>query len=1129
MADALTPEQYKFIQLCVKGLSDLNLAGSADHKERLKLELKEINVQAEHEYFLTLVNKKLRFSRNENNLLVAVLLGICDTVDMNSPPAYIQGEFPDIDMDYLPEIQKWIKNDWAPKKFGRENVCSITAYGKLGIKSSILDMTKIYGISKDEIQGITTSMEDKDDEGEILKWDKALSMYPAFKAYCEKNPEIASLAQTLISRRKSASMHAGGLIISSVPISDFVPLEVRSVDKDNKYGVIVSAWSEGQATQDLGPVGLVKFDVLVVDGLMQIALTCDLLRKRRGIESVCALPNRRNWSDTSYLDDPASIAMANRADLKCCFQFGSEGIRKLVKKGGVTCFDDIATYSAIFRPGPLGMGMGERFCLRKRGLEEYELHPLLQPILGPTYGVMAYQEQVMKILNIVGNIPLIHCEKIRKAISKKKVELFAKYKEMFLINGQKNLGESLEYVQNLWETIESFADYGFNKSMTIGTKIASVDSIKQIQDFVPGDVVYCVNERGETVETEVIALHDHGEIEGFEVTFDDGHKVTCSINHKFLTEKGQVSLENICRLHLTILCDQQDRSVYAQEETGRMEDGLRSLLRASIVKRQSVSSSYSSSQGQNVERRMYKERKCDASSIEHGMFCKFDGGNEERDLGLGSGHAEISDTRNLVHRKIVRVVPVGKCHMFDLEVANPTHNFLLANGVVTSNSHSYAYSYITARQLMLKSHWPLEFYTAVLMCADEVDKLKTIKMDAMNHGIEVLPVHINKSKANFSIVDHDDTGKIYYGFSNLKTVGAEVAAKIESLQPFTSFADFLDRFGTDAKVVKCLIALSVFDEPYERLTLYKFYEYYKDKFVKRRECGKRHEEATEKRLEKLKALINSTDVSAELKEKLAVYDSEEVYDQWTALFSTVERTEEYKSKGTIKTRQKSVAEMLHALRKDHESKVKLFESKEKIAEEAPPSIDSFNPHKFTFKEKELEKLAPYLEVITQPDTKMAEKMYYGFQWIHDLEEAPEYAGFTIDKFLGEAELQGNIVGCIEVQVIKCERKDFKSGNGFAYDAVVEDANGKEIVVRFWKDDYDRFQDDLVPGTLMKMRVKPPVGSFPSFNFESPPRHERWKLPKNRADDCRVVVMEKAAPKAKTNVVDLTDEFTLEIL
>jgi DNA polymerase III alpha subunit len=509
-------ERQRLLRLCVRALEEKQVANDPRYKDRLKQEIREIDAQAEHQYLLDLHDKcheeGVIFPENENNLLVDHLLGLSPSVDIDEEPRWVQGEFPDIDIDFIKAIRDYLKRDWAAKTFGQDKICEIGTYGTSGIKSAILDMTGVHGMSKGDIQSITVKIEDKDDEGKSLEWEKIFeiatfqigskkdierlkrlqeegsvdweaqfthvkgevigrgdkissdSPYVRFAEYCEEYPEVGRSARLAIGRNRSGGVHAGGLIISDRPIDGFVPLEVRSVKKDTPKGVICSAWTEGLNAQDLQPVGLIKFDLLVINNLMQIAIACNLVKERHGLEAISAVEGGWDWSDISYLNDPKALEMANRADLKCIFQFDSDGIRKLVKRGGVDSFDDLAAYSALYRPGPLNEGMDVHYCKRKKGEEPYNLHPLMQPILGKTYGVMVFQEQVMEMLRVIGSIPDMHTEKVRKAISKKKVRDFIKYKEMFVENGQKNLGVNAKFLLDLWDQIESFAEYGFNKS-----------------------------------------------------------------------------------------------------------------------------------------------------------------------------------------------------------------------------------------------------------------------------------------------------------------------------------------------------------------------------------------------------------------------------------------------------------------------------------------------------------------------------------------------------------------------------------------------------------------------------------------------------------------------------------------
>ncbi|NJL69996.1 MAG: hypothetical protein HC894_32025 [Microcoleus sp. SM1_3_4] len=126
--------------------------------------------------------------------------------------------------------------------------------------------------------------------------------------------------------------------------------------------------------------------------------------------------------------------------------------------------------------------------------------------------------------------------------------------------------------RSLWDQIEAFAAYGFNKSVDINTRILTSDGEKNVSQIKQGDRVYCINEDGERVETDVVAVHDHGVLDAYEVEFDDGYKVTCSIDHKFLTKSGQVSLREICRTRSHVLSDQYVGESYGQMQRKRMED-----------------------------------------------------------------------------------------------------------------------------------------------------------------------------------------------------------------------------------------------------------------------------------------------------------------------------------------------------------------------------------------------------------------------------------------------------------------------------------------------------------------------------------------------------------------------------
>lgn len=761
------------------------------------------------------------------------------------------------------------------------------------------------------------------------------------------------------------------MIISNQRIDNIVPFVKTS---DN----IVSAFGEGLSGTDLSPLGLVKIDTLRLTNLTQIAEICRFVQQRHNLQSICALPGRPNWSDEdAYIKDEKALKLANDGHLKCIFQFDSDGIRDLVKKSGIDSFNDLVSISALWRPGPLGSKMDKTFVERKRGREVYNLHPVLEPILKDTYGIMIFQEQTLKILKTVGLIPDMHCEIVRKAISKKKEKVFKKYKDMFVRNGQKVLNWSKEQVEELWQQIQSFAEYGFNKSVTKNTLIPFKNGIKEIQHFVPGDIVYCVNNKGETVETEVVALHDHGYLDGFEVTFDDGYKITCSENHKFLTEGGQVSLKEICTLKLDVLCD---HNFYEN------------------IKRSFISTS---------------------SQFKHNI----NRSNEVGYLGLGSTHDKITNTRNLVRRKIIRIRSVGRQHMFDLEVSNPTHNFILPTGIVTSNSHSVAYTLVSARLLYLKAHYPLEFFAGTLKCVDGDEKIKEYKREAEKMGVKIHPVTINKSKVKFDIVDDE----IYMGYSNIKGLGDEVAEKIVKNQPYSSFEDFLARGGTEEKVLKPLICLRTFENE-DPIKLYSYYSYYKEEIKKLHSMNDRYTKKAEKTKLDISSLTNSS--ADEIINETYDYDAQQFEDY------CIKKSYDYKP--------------LYKLVCDYK---KSKESNEKKNSLKMSEMQKYSDHKV-----DVSSIDDSLLDILRDVVQIAESKFYGFTWNHLIETSEDYIGnHTFKDFENDSEA---LVKMCEVQVVaKPKKKSSKKGTVY-YEVAVEDSNSIINYITFWEEDYLRFKEEL---------------------------------------------------------------------
>ncbi len=173
-------------ELCWNSLDRKGLRSDSTVK-RVTEELNEIAKKKDSEYFVDLYENKLKFSANENNLAVAYLLDLVDGVAWEKGPDYTVPEWPDIDIDYLPEVRGPLKEVFAPKAFGEEKVCNIGSYNTYGLKSALIDMTRVFGGDREEILRITTQLGIKDDEGQVLSWERALEIYSPLKAWVDKN------------------------------------------------------------------------------------------------------------------------------------------------------------------------------------------------------------------------------------------------------------------------------------------------------------------------------------------------------------------------------------------------------------------------------------------------------------------------------------------------------------------------------------------------------------------------------------------------------------------------------------------------------------------------------------------------------------------------------------------------------------------------------------------------------------------------------------------------------------------------------------------------------------------------------------------------------------------------------
>jgi DNA polymerase-3 subunit alpha len=356
---------------------------------------------------------------------------------------------PDFDIDFCqdrrPEVIKYVT-----EKYGAEKVGQIITFGKLQPKAVIRDVSRVYGLPYAETDALAKLI--PDELGITL--DEALEKEPKFAELTEKDPKIRRIIQ--ISRRlegllRHASIHAAGVIITSEPLVKYCPLykgregeQVVQFDKD---------FSE--------EIGLVKFDFLGLKTLTVVDNASKFIRRDHDKDFDIEFID----IEDDYVYDYISEGMTTGV-----FQLESSGMKDLCSRLKPGTLDDITAINALYRPGPMGLGMHDEFIERKFGRKEvdyfFEGERSLEPILFDTYGIIVYQEQVMNIARRVGGYSLGEADLLRRAMGKKKESEMARHREIFLAGAKKG-GYELKKAGELYDLMAEFAKYGFNKSHAV--------------------------------------------------------------------------------------------------------------------------------------------------------------------------------------------------------------------------------------------------------------------------------------------------------------------------------------------------------------------------------------------------------------------------------------------------------------------------------------------------------------------------------------------------------------------------------------------------------------------------------------------------------------------------------------
>ncbi|MFM8414425.1 MAG: DNA polymerase III subunit alpha [Planctomycetota bacterium] len=353
-------------------------------------------------------------------------------------------EAPDIDIDFCKERRGEVI-DYVKRKYGEANVAQIGTFGTLAARAAIRDVGRALGMPLPRVDQIVALVPDQLG----ISLEEAAAPGTQLAVACEADAEVAELvglAKRIEGLARNVGTHAAAVVIADRPLVEYVPLQ-RVTGKEE----VITQWAMG----DVERAGLMKMDFLGLRYLTVVAKTLDIIRQTTGTRpDPFAFP----------LDDAATFATLCRGETKGIFQLESGGIRDLLQRMRPDHFLDIVAVNALYRPGPLEGGMVDEYVNVKHGRKRAEfLHPVMEDVLAETHGVMVYQEQVMRILERLGGIELSSAYTCIKAISKKKLETIAAFREQFVAGAQAK-GLSKQQAAEVFALIEKFAGYGFNKS-----------------------------------------------------------------------------------------------------------------------------------------------------------------------------------------------------------------------------------------------------------------------------------------------------------------------------------------------------------------------------------------------------------------------------------------------------------------------------------------------------------------------------------------------------------------------------------------------------------------------------------------------------------------------------------------
>ena len=533
------------------------------HKERLVDEIQQMDRLSIIDDLLE-IYKKLTDGdvqtgdKNVLNSLVAYFLGITTlkptaSFGVEKRRTYGRAGFPDIDMDF-DYARRYEIIEYLQQKYGEDRVGNIgttlTLKTKAAVRKAVeildpensidysepkLDKSRNYALQNEILNTLPKSQSAfKKRDGSLINCvDDAVETFSDFARYMKQYPEVYRVAKGMEGSISAYGCHAAGVVISPIPLEQICPLHIThgAADDDLSKKTVATQFS----MEDVESLGLIKFDVLGLSTKTALAMAVKLVKANHGVDiDLSRLP----------LEDKSTLTLLAKGDTDGCFQAEKTGMKQTFRQIGIDSFDDLIVAIAMYRPGP--KDYIPELSDRKTGKHKIEFpHPLLRKITQRTYGIMAYQEQVMQAFMALADLTASDGYMFMKGCAKKKVKIINNFKDQFL-KASVETGVPATVAKKIWDDMEKFGGYAFNKTLYFSEGIVTSKgeySIEELFFMDRDDLPQVYSPDGDLID--IVNVYDHGFVPMYKVTFSDGSEVKCTGHHKFLSNIGILPLYEI--------------------------------------------------------------------------------------------------------------------------------------------------------------------------------------------------------------------------------------------------------------------------------------------------------------------------------------------------------------------------------------------------------------------------------------------------------------------------------------------------------------------------------------------------------------------------------------------------------